>query len=1026
MARVAILTESLTGGGVPNAALSTARGLIERGHAVDLLFLKPVCAWSNDDVPDGMRFFYLTPSITAAQLAARRRDINQLKILSGSVIPEPAFVGWQLRQASVALACRLSVPEARARIAFKIAAYLDRERPDALLMMGNKLTREWAAFARCLSRHRPWTVATLNGALRPRGDPRPRTQPLFQQLRRAYSSVDAVVAVSRALARFAVDVVGTSTPVHHVSEPLVDFRALRKAADPVDHPWIGGDVPVVLSVARLEKDYPTLLRAVALLAVRRPVRLIALGEGEVARLYELQALARALGVAGAVDFAGFAANPLAYMARTDLCVLSSTHEGMPQVLVQAMMVGCRMVATDCDFGPAELFAGEEYGRLAPVGDPVRLAEAMDCELDTPRDAARLRARAAELFDVERSIDAYEALLGIGGGGTATVPGRIRPGGDSTRPGATRIRLHGPAVRLRPTVGGAPGDHLVRGVPARRRLRLPIPTLAVMALGLLLVGGAGLPDTASPRWWVGVVGLLLVGLFAAKETILWRWRRDQLREELAGERRRAEQALAAERKRAEQALAAERKRAEQALAAERKRAEQALAAERKRIVASRLTKINADLQARSAATRKQKKPPGDEQNAGVTPRRIAVLTASLAGGGAERVALTIARGLAGRGHSVDLLLGEVKCDYPEEAADAAANNVRFFSVYPDTAGPEAARPHGGGAGRTWRTAIRPKAPDSRIDAPLAAAPLQRPVLESPVPERARLVAAYIDRERPDALLAVNEHEAVSAALARRLARHPVRMVATLNNGIVNDVRIRNFRASYPFVDVAVGVSRGISGLLADVAGVPTGRIRTIHDPVFSPELLEKAVEPVSHPWLGGDVPVVLAAASLLVKKDYPTLLRAFRRLVSRRPARLVALGEGKLLAKLRALTRELGIEGQVDFAGFVRNPFAYMARADLFVLSSRFEGLPGALIQAMATGCPVVSTDCPHGPADILDHGKYGPLVPVGDAAALAEAMGRTLDAPPDADALRSRAAVFSVERAIDAYEALLAGAHGAQ
>ena len=397
------------------------------------------------------------------------------------------------------------------------------------------------------------------------------------------------------------------------------------------------------------------------------------------------------------------------------------------------------------------------------------------------------------------------------------------------------------------------------------------------------------------------------------------------------------------------------------------------------------------------------------------RHIAVLAASLAGGGAERVALTVARGLAKRRHRVDLLLGELECDYPDEAADATANNIRFFSVYP-------------AAGRTWQTAIRPKPPTwrdrfSRISLAIAAAPLQRQVLKSPPwPERARLVAAYIDRERPDALLAVNEHEAVSAALARRLARHPVRMVATLNGARVDDEwRIRRFRASYPFVDVAVGVSRGVSGLLADVVGVPRGQIRTIHDPVFSPELLEKAVEPVSHPWLGGDVPVVLTAGSLRTEKDYPTLLRAFSRLVSRRPARLVVLGEGVLLAKLRTQTEELGIDGQVDFAGFVRNPFAYMARADLFVLSSRFEGLPGVLIQAMATGCPVVSTDCPHGPAEILERGKYGPLVPVGDDDALSEAMRRTLDAPPAADALRTRAAFFSVDRSVDAYEALLTG-----
>ena len=407
------------------------------------------------------------------------------------------------------------------------------------------------------------------------------------------------------------------------------------------------------------------------------------------------------------------------------------------------------------------------------------------------------------------------------------------------------------------------------------------------------------------------------------------------------------------------------------------------------------------------------------------RRIAVLTASLAGGGAERVAWTIARALAGRGHGVDLLLRQIKCDYPTEVADAPGS-IRFFSVSPGSAGPEAARTNGEGAGRTWRTAIRPEVPAWRARFPriamaAVAAPRQWPALESAAAELAVPVAAYIDRERPDALLAVNRIEALSAALARRLARRPVRMVATLNNARLNDKRIRAYRASYPFVDAAVGVSRGISGMLAGVAGVPRERVRTIHDPVFSPELLEKAEEPVSHPWLGGDAPVILTAAALLTKKDYPTLLLAFSRLVSRRPARLVALGQGKLLTRLQAQTRELGIDDKVDFAGLVSNPIAYMAQADLFVLASRFEGLPNVLIQAMATGCPVVSTDCPHGPAEILDHGKYGPLVPVGDADALAEAMQRTLDAPPDTNGLRNRAASFSVDRAVDAYEALLVG-----
>ena len=393
------------------------RKLVQRGHAVDLLFDKPVCNWP-DDVPGGIRFFYVTPSIAADGLAARRRELSRSEVFSGAaVIPGPAVSRWRRKHASVALACRwrswyrslvtrdrpLFIREKLARVAFKVAVYLDRERPDAVLSMGNVAT-EWAAFARDLSRHRARTVATLNVWLRPHW---------IRPARYAYSRVDAVVGVSRGVARFAVDVLGVRVPVHMIYSPLVDADRLRKAAEPTDHPWFGGDVPVVLSAGRLAKDYPTLLRAVALLAARRPVRLIVLGEGnKAARLPELQALAQSLGIAGAVDFAGFVANPLAYMARADLFVLSSEREGMPQVLAQAMMVGCRLVATDCPFGPAELLGGGEYGRLAPVGDPARLAEAMDRELDTPRDAARLRARAAELFDVERAMDAYERLLRV--------------------------------------------------------------------------------------------------------------------------------------------------------------------------------------------------------------------------------------------------------------------------------------------------------------------------------------------------------------------------------------------------------------------------------------------------------------------------------------------------------------------------------------------------------------------------------------------------------------------------------------
>jgi len=157
-----------------------------------------------------------------------------------------------------------------------------------------------------------------------------------------------------------------------------------------------------------------------------------------------------------------------------------------------------------------------------------------------------------------------------------------------------------------------------------------------------------------------------------------------------------------------------------------------------------------------------------------------------------------------------------------------------------------------------------------------------------------------------------------------------------------------------------------------------------------------------------------------------LIRAFARVRARRAARLVILGEAKNAAKsaerlagLRALAEQLDVAKDVELPGFVANPFRYMARAAVFVLSSRYEGLGNVLIEAMACGCPVVSTDCPVGPAEILERGHYGPLVSVGDDAALADAILHTLDAPLRAEVLRARAAAFSVEPAVDRYLSVL-------
>ncbi len=160
---------------------------------------------------------------------------------------------------------------------------------------------------------------------------------------------------------------------------------------------------------------------------------------------------------------------------------------------------------------------------------------------------------------------------------------------------------------------------------------------------------------------------------------------------------------------------------------------------------------------------------------------------------------------------------------------------------------------------------------------------------------------------------------------------------------------------------------------------------------------------------------MSAGRLEPQKDHATLLRAFALVRKERPARLVIFGEGQERSRLESLCRELGVDGDVDLPGFADNTCAAMSRAALYVLSSRFEGLPNALIEALACGCPAVATDCPSGPAEILASGRYGLLVPPGNPQALAGAMATALDQAWDRAALRRRGAEFSLDASLAQY-----------
>jgi glycosyltransferase involved in cell wall biosynthesis len=390
-------------------------------------------------------------------------------------------------------------------------------------------------------------------------------------------------------------------------------------------------------------------------------------------------------------------------------------------------------------------------------------------------------------------------------------------------------------------------------------------------------------------------------------------------------------------------------------------------------------------------------------------RLALFIRSLKAGGAERSTVNLAGALAERGYAVDLVLGRAEGPF---LADVP-NSVRVVDL----------------AARSAMSvlAVAPRRPRDF----LALAPV---LLDNPPRTfgATPALASYLRRERPAAMLSALDHGNVAAVIARDLASVATRLTLSQRNHLTSDVAAANesrvaklaplIRRFYPRADAIVAVSDGVADDLAAVAEIPRERIRAIYNAVATPELYAQAAAPLDHPWFaGGGKPVILAVGKLKAQKDFPTLLRAFAMLRKERDARLVILGDGPDREALAALGAKLGIADDFDMPGFAHNPFAYMARADLFVLSSAFEGLPGVLIQALACGCPVVSTDCPSGPREILEGGVYGPLTPVGDAAALKGAMAAMLASPPDREALRRRGAWFSPERAADAYLDVMLG-----
>lgn len=359
-------------------------------------------------------------------------------------------------------------------------------------------------------------------------------------------------------------------------------------------------------------------------------------------------------------------------------------------------------------------------------------------------------------------------------------------------------------------------------------------------------------------------------------------------------------------------------------------------------------------------------------------KIALFLPNLCGGGAEKVMVSLANQFVERNKQVDLVLGKavgINLKKVSEKVKIIDLRARFF--------------------------------------PLSIFPLM----------------GYLKKEKPEIVLSAIEKANIIAIWARMLSSKSSKNIASCHNNlsthyasVVLYKRIMRplIRKFYPYADCVIAVSQGVADDLEQYFHLPKSKLWVIYNPIVDEELIMKSQDTILHSWYKEkQVPVILGVGRLTKQKDFSTLIKAFSLVRQRIPAKLVILGEGENREMLERLIRELGLENDVDLPGFVENPYSFMKRSDVFVLSSQWEGFGNVLVEAMACGCPVVSTNCPSGPAEILEDGEYGIIVPVGDVDKIAEGIVSVLNSKALREELSNkalkRANEFSVEKAVDKY-----------
>jgi glycosyltransferase involved in cell wall biosynthesis len=367
----------------------------------------------------------------------------------------------------------------------------------------------------------------------------------------------------------------------------------------------------------------------------------------------------------------------------------------------------------------------------------------------------------------------------------------------------------------------------------------------------------------------------------------------------------------------------------------------------------------------------------------TKPTVSMFIPSMHGGGAQRVVLNLANAFVQRGLPVNLLLAQARGPYLSDVA----SEVRIIDF--DVKRSVFALPH---------------------------------------------LVRHMRRERPNFLLSALNYANLLAMWAAMIARTETKTILTVHSTLSRDtntglqgVKERALpvlmRWAYPRSNAVVVVSEGAAQDLKQQINLPDWQVKVINNPVVTPDMIRKAKEPPPAIIKNIEEPIILGAGRLNPHKDFETLVRAFRRVRQQCEAQLIIIGEGGEREALESLINKLGQSDSVQMPGFFGNPYPVMARSNVFVLSSSSEGFGNVLVEAMAMGVPVVSTDCPNGPAEILEGGKWGKLVPVGDARAMSKAICETLKNPPDPGGLLRRAGKFTSERIAEKYLDLISSLH---